>query len=159
MSLADLGRAVPEGDRVLLDSTCLIAYLNDGERASPVANHVLDRWVRSGRNPAIVSMVSVMECLIRPIKAGPEAKASVLDFLTHFPNLKAQEIDLAVAQEAARLRATFGFSPPDALVIASGLIAQVAHLVTNDLRWKKQLQSHRIGTPIKILYLDDFAPL
>lgn len=159
MSRDALERALPAGDRVLLDSTSLIAYLNNGERVSPVAIHVIDQLVRSGRNPAIVSMVSVMECLIRPIKKGPEAYDNVLDFLAHFPNLKPQVIDLAVAQEAAGIRATFDFSPPDSLVIATGVIAQVGHLVTNDLRWKRQLQGHRISKRIKVVYLEDFIPL
>ena len=159
MSLAALGRALPAGDRVLLDSTSLIAYLNNGERVSPAAIHVIDQLVKSGRNPAVVSMVSVMECLIRPIKKGPEAYDNVLDFLAHFPNLKPQVIDLAVAQEAAGIRATFDFSPPDSLVIATGVIAQVGHLVTNDLRWKRQLQGRRISKRIKVVYLEDFIPL
>jgi len=50
-------------------------------------------------------------------------------------------IDLHVAQEAASLRATNNFKTPDALVIATGIVGQVGHLVTNDSEWNKKLLS------------------
>lgn len=49
-------------------------------------------------------------------------------------------LDLAVAQEAASLRATHRFSSPDALVIATGIVGQVGHLVTNDRDWPSKLR-------------------
>ena len=141
MSLASLERAIPDGDRLLLDSTILIAYLNGGEPVSPLATHVVDEFVRPGRNAAIVSMVTVMEVLVRPLRLGPgESYRHVMDFLTRFPNLRPLPVDLAVAQEAASLRATHRFSPPDALVIATGIVAQVGHLVTNDRDWLPKLR-------------------
>jgi predicted nucleic acid-binding protein len=35
-------------------------------------------------------------------------------------------------KEAASRRATFRLSMPDALIVATGIISQVHHLVTND---------------------------
>ena len=54
---------------------------------------------------------------------------------------------MAVAQDAAFLRADKRFSPPDALVVATGLASQVRHLVTNDRDWSAKLASMtaRIG--------------
>jgi predicted nucleic acid-binding protein len=77
-----------------------------------------------------------------------------LDFLTHHPNLRAQPIDLPVAQEAAGIRATYGLPAPDALVVATGIVAQVGALVTNDERWKKRLRP--LGGRLRVLYLEDF---
>lgn len=139
---------------VLLDSTTLIAYLDGGEAATPVATHVLDDYVRPGRNVAVVSMVTVMEVLVKPRKRSIRHYTHALDFLTKFPNLEAKPIDLVVAQEAASVRANHNLRPPDALVVATGIVHQVSHLVTNDKRWKS-IADRRI----KIVYLEDHLPL
>jgi hypothetical protein len=44
-----------------------------------------------------------------------------------------------VAQEAAHLRAAKRFAPPDALIVGTGLAAQVGVLVTNDRSWQRRL--------------------
>ena len=63
-----------------------------------------------------------------------------LEFLTRFPNFRPISIDLAVAQEAASLRAMFRLSMADALIVATGIVSQVHHLVTNDADWVRKLQ-------------------
>ena len=60
--------------------------------------------------------------------------------IAQFPNLRPISIDLAVAQEAASLRAMFRLSMADALNVATGIVAQVHHLVTNDADWARRLQ-------------------
>ena len=150
-----LADRLPAGDRVLLDSSVLAAYLDGSERTSPLATELLDDLVRSGRNPAVVSMVSVMETLIRPLRRLPAAHATVLAFSREFPNLVAAPVDLDVAAEAANLRVVFGLSAPDALIAATGLAAGVSHLVTNDRAWLTRLARlrHRAG----VLVLGDLV--
>src|SRR5215216_476809 len=141
MTIETLERDLGDGERLLLDTTSLIAYLDRGEAVSPLALHIVNELVQTGRNPAIVSMVSVSETLIRPLRVGvTEAYDHLLDFLTQFPNLRPMSIDLAVAQEAASLRAMFRLSMADALIVATGIVAQVHHLVTNDADWSRKLQ-------------------
>ena len=137
--MTGLADRLPAGDRVLLDSSVLAAYLDGGERTSALAAELLDDFVRSGRNPAVVSIVSVMETLIRPLRRLPAAHGTVLAFYREFPNLVAAPVDLDVAAEAANLRVAFGLSAPDALIAATGLAAGVAHLVTNDRAWPARL--------------------
>jgi len=157
MSLASLERALPDGQRIILDTSSLIAYLNGGEQVSPVAAHVIDEFVKGGRNPAVIAMVTVMEVLVRPLRLGVrEPYEHLLEFLAHFPNLRPLSVDLVVAQEAASLRATHRFSTPDALIVASGLVAQVGHLVTNDQAWRTRLQP--ISRRIRVCYLSDHLP-
>lgn len=152
-----LERAVPVGERILLDASALIAYLNGGELATPAAAHMVDEWVRAGRNRAAVSMVTVMEILVRPLRLGvAEPYHTVMDFLTHFPNLRLVPVDVHVAQEAAGLRASYNLTPPDALTIATGISAQVSLLITNDQRWKQKLRP--IAARIGVCYLDDHLP-
>src|SRR4051794_16868964 len=100
MTIATLEQSIREGDRLLLDTTSLIAYLGGGELISPLASHVINELVLSGRNDAIVSMVSVAEVLVRPLRSGAiQPYHSFLDFLTHSPHLEPVPVDLHVAQE------------------------------------------------------------
>ena len=153
MSLQSLQGAIKARVRILLDSTCLIAHLDGGEPASPVATHVIDEMVRRGRNEAIVSMVSVMEVLVRPLQRSLPEYEHALDFLTRFPNLHTKPIDLPVAQEAAGVRATQRLKPPDSLVIATAIVHQVGVLVTNDDRWKRITDDR-----LQVVYLEDHRP-
>lgn len=139
MSIATLETAIPAGDRILLDTTTLAAYLDSTEAAHPVAKHVVEEFVENGRNQAVISMITVMELLVRPMRASPPGHHTVMAFIRNQPNLAAVEVDLQVAQDAAFLRAAHRLSPPDALVVGTGLAAQVGHLVTNDYAWDNRL--------------------
>jgi predicted nucleic acid-binding protein len=132
--------AVPPGVPILLDSSALLSYLDGSEAVSPVATAILDGWVRSGRNDGLVSAISVMEVLVRPIVAGASAHRAVIGFLYGFPNLRLVALDAIGGQLAASLRATAGFSSVDALVVASGLAAGARHIVTNDASWRPRLK-------------------
>jgi len=145
VSLATLRTAIAEGDRILLDTTVLAAFLDASDATHPVARHILADLVASGRNPAVVSMVTVMEILVRPMRATPSGHVTVLAFLRSHPNLECIPVDLQVAQEAAHLRAASRLSPPDALIVGTGLAAQVRHLVTNDHAWAPKLAAMASG--------------
>ena len=134
-----LEAAIPAGERILLDSSCLAAYLDASEDVHPLARHVLDAFVASGRNEAIISMVTVMEILVRPLRSSPPGHRTVLSFVRHHPNLEAVPLDLQMAQEAASLRASHRLRPPDALVAGTAIVCQVGYLVTNDHAWAAKL--------------------
>lgn len=142
---------LPAGDRILLDSSILAAYFDGGERTSALATELVDEHVRSGRNPAVVSMVSVMETLIRPLRRLPSGHATVLSFFREMPNLAAAPVDLDVAAEAATLRVAFGLAAPDALIVATGFVAGVGHLVTNDRAWHARLEPLRDRASVLVL--------
>lgn len=139
MTIASLEQALPAGDRLLLDTTTLAAYLDATEATHDLASHVIDVLVGTGRNPAIVSMITVMEILVRPLRATPRGHHTVMAFIRGQPNLTAVPVDLQVAQDAASLRAAQRFSPPDALIVGTAFAAQVGHLVTNDRDWARKL--------------------
>lgn len=155
MSSRSLESAIAPGHRLLLDSSTLIAYLDGNEAASPAATVVIDDFVKSGRNPAIVSAVSVMEVLVRPLRHGAGVHHHVLNFISHTPNLTVMAVDIHVAQQAATLRAFLNFKPPDALVVASGMLAQVTFHVTNDQTWKRVHGFPNL--PLSLCYLGDYG--
>ncbi len=106
MSQQSLERTIPVSDRILLDTSTLIAYFDGSEDVSPAATWVVEDAVRSGRNPSVVSMVTVMELLVRPLRIGARTPyMHVRDLLTHFPHITLAPIDLTIAQEAASVRA------------------------------------------------------
>lgn len=149
--MASIGKAIPAGDRVLLDTTTLAAYLDESEAVHPVARHVVEQLVGTGRNGAVISMITVMELLIRPMRAKPPGYHTVLAFIRNQPNLSAIDVDLQVAQDAAFLRAAHRFAPPDALVVGTALAAKVGHLVTNDFAWVARLEPMRERIKVCIL--------
>lgn len=156
MGLKELDEALPAGERLLLDTTLLAAYLDATEAVHPAARHVLDDLIAPGRNEAIVSMVTMMEILVRPFRQSPPGHNTVLAFVSHHANLHALPLDLQMAQEAASLRASHRLPPPDALVVATGIAAQVGYLVTNDRAWKAKLDP--ISDRIRVVTLIDYAP-
>lgn len=155
MTIVSLERAMPEGDRLLIDTTALAAYLDASEPTHAASKHVME-LVAAGRNPAVISMITVMEILVRPLRASPPGHHTVLALLRNHPNLEAVPVDLQVAQDAAFLRAAQRFSPPDALVIGTGLAAQVSHLVTNDSKWATRLAT--MSERIRVVKLSDHLP-
>jgi predicted nucleic acid-binding protein len=149
-------KRIQPGDRVLIDTSVLIAYFGkpDADETHALATILIDEFVTQGRNEAVVSPVTAMEFLVRPLQVAPKAATHVYDFLTHTANLRLLPTDLHVAQEAANLRATYNFRAPDALVAGTGLVAQVAHLVTNDKDWQTKLAP--LKNRIKVTYLRNY---
>lgn len=142
---------------MLLDTTVIIAYFTGTEAVSSIAQHVVDQFVQTGRNPGIVSAMTAHEMLIQPIRSRDDQLCRrVLFFLMHASNLQVIPIGFQEAHEAAFLRAEFGFKSPDALIIATGRRASVRHLVCNDHEWQKKLQAAP-GEP-SVCYLEDHLP-
>jgi predicted nucleic acid-binding protein len=156
VSTTSLEQALPEGDRILLDTTALAAYLDATESTHGLATNLVDVFVASGRNPAVVSMITVMELLVRPLRATPRGHHTVLAFLRAQPNLTAVPVDIQVAQDAAFLRAAQRFSPPDALIVGTGFASQVGHLITNDKAWARKLKG--LESRIRVCTLADYLP-
>ena len=157
MSRSSLEQAVPPDTEILLDTSVILAYLNAREAVSPAATVVIDEFVRTGRNRATISAVSVAETLVRPFAAGATAVALVEGFLLHFPNLTILGADDEVAREAGRLRALGGLKTPDALVIATALSAGITIVVANDARWVSALTA--AAPTVTLCHLDAHVPL
>lgn len=148
---ADLGPA----ERLLLDSSTLLAFHSPHELAHPLAKHLLGR-IEHDDDPlqGYLSIASAPELLVRPIRAGQREFAFMHTFLTNFPHLSILPIDMTVAVQAATLRAHAGLRLPDAFVIASGLLAGCEAIVTNDEEWRKKLASS--FTQFRWIYLADY---
>lgn len=141
--------AVPAGGTLLLDTNVLIAYLEGGQAITDAATLLLDEWVRNNRNPAVISMVTVMELLVGPLRAS-RGVTDVADFLHGFPNVDLAPIDFDAAYAAAALRADTGLRAPDALIIGSAVANHVDAIVSNDRAWNGK-------SPISVVTLNDYV--
>ena len=137
MTLLSLDVALGSAERVLIDSSTIIAFHEQLELAHPLAVHTLERIADEyDALRGYCSVISVSELLIRPIRTSRQAYAYMHDFLTTYPNLTILPVDLAVSLEAATLRSATGSRLPDALIVATGLLAGCEVIITNDARWK-----------------------
>jgi predicted nucleic acid-binding protein len=154
MTPAALDAAIPAGATILLDTSAVLAYLSGAEPASAAAATIVDGFAATGRNPAVVSAITVTEALVRPMRAASlTAIRLVDDFLLHFPNLRVDPVTVAVAREAARIRAVTAAPTPDALILATAVAASAGALVTNDRSWSGV--ATRAGLSIQIVLLEE----
>ena len=135
-----LGDAIPPGASVLIDSSVVLAYLAGGEPGSAKAVELFDAFLATGRNPASLSMVTVAEILVRPFRRGPAAVATAEAFLQHFADMRLVPVTYEVAREGARLRASTDLPMPDALIVASAIVAGADVVVTVDRSWRQHLR-------------------
>jgi predicted nucleic acid-binding protein len=152
---AGLEAAVRPDVLVALDTSALLAYLSGGEAASPAAAWLLDARIGAGRNPAVISSLTVAELLVRPFRMGSSTAATVEGFLRLFGEVRIADVTYAVAREAARIRAATGLGMPDALVMATAVEHGAAVLATNDGRWVAAADG--AGLPVRMLRLGDFT--
>jgi predicted nucleic acid-binding protein len=139
----ELDLALGDAARVLLDSNSLIAFHSTQQQTHALARHILARVQDPhDRLIAYYSAVTAMELLVRPIQAGAGELAYMHTFLTGFPNLTFLPVDFMVAQRAATVRATTRLKAPDALIVATGLLAGCEAIVHNDHAWETKLKPH-----------------
>ena len=143
--LADL---LPRHTSIVLDSVIWIYHLEEHRKYSGLTAQLLD-YVNAGRSEAIVSEITLLEILVRPLRLALQDVADEYEILLeHFPHLHLVPVNRAIILKSASLRAQYGLRTPDALILATGLLQKATLAVTNDKRWKKV-------TEIEIICFDD----
>lgn len=143
--VADEGRArlesaLRDAETLLIDTSVAIAYLKGTERTSALATVILDDYVRSGRYPAVLSTITLMELLVQPLRLDSDVE-TVLDFARSFPNLQIVPVSESVALASAQIRAQYNLKTPDAIIVGSALLlGPRTHVVTNDGAWARITQ-------------------
>lgn len=93
--------------------------------------------------------VTLAECLVYPIKSGlPKLQQDFIDFIVNGTNTSFVGLDQTIGEEAARLRANYNLSLPDALQVAAAINSGCDAFLTNDTQLKRV-------TEVKILVLDE----
>jgi predicted nucleic acid-binding protein len=120
---------LPEQALLLIDSAPLIYVLEDhelyGARFRPLFEaHAI------GQLRFAVSTITVAEVLTGPLQSGDEALTRRYRAL--FDSWRLVDLDVGIAESAARLRASLRLKLADAVQAASALAINAAALVTHD---------------------------
>lgn len=132
-----------------LDTPCFIYHFERNKRYFPLTQNLF-RSVEKGDIQGVASVIALTEVLVYPLTRGRHSLVELYQLVfTTFPHLDLINVDSAIAQEAAALRAKYDLSIPDALHIASALTQGATAFITNDLRLKKVQE-------LEIILLDDY---
>lgn len=120
------------GRLVALDTSPLIYYLEEDPvylaAVAPLFSAIAD-----GKLRAVTSTVTLVEVLTKPLREGQfEIAHRYRYLLLSRAGIEMQPVSPAIAEEAARLRASHGLRTPDAIQLATALVAGATHFLTND---------------------------
>ncbi len=126
------------GNRVYLDTNLFIYAV---EAIAPYAEHVKSLFEAADRGQIrlVVSSLALAETLVMPYRKGDDILITAYrELFTHPPaGLLVAQLDAAVLEQAARLRATVdSLRLPDAIHLATGEAQQCDMFLTNDKRLK-----------------------
>ena len=133
MALAD---ALPDGVHVAFDTDAIIYYVEEHPTFLAIVAGALEKAI-TGRIRAHVSLVTLIEVLVGPVRAGNHDLAeSYRDILTRDGGFVPHDLTQR-AERSASIRARWNLETPDAIVAATAIEAGCTHLVTNDSAFRR----------------------
>ena len=143
-----LGAFLGRHPRISLDTSVFIYELDATPGYRELVGPVF-RWIEAPRGAAVTSTVTMLELLVQPYRAGDLDRVNrFYASLSTYPNLEWVPHTLAIADQAARLRAMHQLQTPDAIQAATALAADARGLITNDAAFKRVPE-------LDVLLLDD----
>ena len=136
---------------VALDTQVFIYFIEEDKRFLPLVKPVFEA-IDHGTPPAVTSALTLMELLVLPYRNGNATLADRYEaLLTRSRGLRCVDIDRSVLKAAAQLRANLKLKPPDAIQMATAMVANCSVFLTNDRRIP--------ATPgMRILQLNKYLP-
>jgi len=120
---------LPDQALLLLDSAPIIYLLKGHAKWAPRFKPLFDAHA-AGRVSFAVTTITIAEVLTGPLQARDEALARRYRAL--FESWRHVDLDIGIAESAARLRASLRLRLADAVQAASALAINAAALVTHD---------------------------
>ena len=117
--------------RIYWDSMLFIYWIEDHPRFARRISHILDRITQRG-DILCTSTFTLAEVLTGPYKRADEKLAARIREVFDGPAIETLPFTAQTADAYARIRARFGFSPPDAIHLASAAEAKTDVFLTND---------------------------
>jgi predicted nucleic acid-binding protein len=137
--------------RILLDTSIWIYHLEEHPEFAQAASALMTA-LASGEFAGVISELTLMELLVKPLKLGRRDIADQYELiLNDFPHLVLVPINRDVLVLAAALRARHGIKTPDAIILSTGIRSGATLAITNDMRWKRV-------TEIAVQTLQSFEP-
>lgn len=127
-----LRQILSDDSTVLIDTNCLIYYLEDGPGSTVLENDIF-RPISEGHLCGVMSVITLLEVLVKPLKERRnDVVEDYLETLTTYPNLIIMGVGNSLVVRAAQIRAEYGMKTPDAIIAATALECKVDVLITND---------------------------
>lgn len=128
MEALDLS-GLPEDALILLDSAPIIYLLEDHPKLAPRFAPLFESHAK-GRVRFAVTTITIAEVLAGPLSVGNESL--VRRYRNILESWQVVDFDAAIAESAARVRASFRLKLADAVQVASALAVNADALVTHD---------------------------
>jgi predicted nucleic acid-binding protein len=122
-------RGLAEDSLVLIDSAPIIYCLEGHPKFGPRFKPIFEAH-RAGHLRFAVTTITIAEVLTGPLKAGDDALAQ--RYRAILESWQPIALDVDIAENAARLRASLRLKLADAVQAASALAVNAAALVTHD---------------------------
>lgn len=132
-----LRKFLKKHSRIFIDTSIFIYFIEQHPRYQILCEPVFQA-LEVGKIKANTSSLSLMEILVQPYKK--KADDLVLKFyalFTTYPNLNWIDLNLAIADIAAKLRADYRLKTPDAIQAASAVSSGVTGFLCNDTAFKR----------------------
>ena len=134
--------------RLFLDTAPVIYLVEKNPAYFDVVKDIFTA-IDNGQLAAMTSPVTLAECLVHPMRLNlPPVQQSFIDVVMSGSNTTFVNLDQAVGQQAARLRADYNVRLPDALQLAAAINNGCDAFLTNDALLKRV-------TGIQILVMDE----
>lgn len=133
-------QGLPDQALLLIDSAPIIYVLEDQPKFGPRFKPLFDAHA-AGRFRFAITTLTIAEVLTGPLQAGNEALAR--RYRTILGSWQQVDLDIDIAESAARLRATLRLRLADAVQVAGALAINAAALVTHDRDFRR-VESLRI---------------
>lgn len=118
--------------RIALDTSVFIYQVEANARYVDLTDAVF-AWLNRTDCTAVTSTITMTELLVPAYRSGAEHQVDEFyALLTAYSNLEWVPPSLAIADVAARIRASYRLRTPDALQAATAVYAQATGLITND---------------------------
>lgn len=130
MTVADFLKAYKN---IAFDTNVFIAVFAQeqlGARVLPIIDAVSNKETHE----IWTSVLAFSECSVRPYREANWTALDQVKLMFQMPNLTAYHIDEEIAEEAAKLRATYNVKMPDALIVATAIVKGADVLLTNDYK-------------------------
>jgi len=122
---------------VVLDTNILLNAKNIDEQYSSHSLQILDA-IEDGLIQGIISIISIAElCTGYYFKQDKKGKEEFLAHLISTRGFQVVDLDLEIADTAAKIRADADLKLPDAIIIATGLTKGAQYIVSHDKELKK----------------------
>ena len=116
---------------IYADANVLIRLLEgDAATRAPLEARLLP--LRGTGRSLLTSRLSRLECRVKPLRAGDAALLALYDAFFAGAEVELLELTDAVVDKATELRATLNVKTPDALHLASGILAGATAFLTGD---------------------------